>query len=154
MVSYTNPYQYYWYQYSGALYFWPILLVAVLYGLNYRTYLFGLVVILKLIFLLLCDCNLCIHGYVPHKQEFFYVCEEAFISVAVCALLTIDKLPSGRYRAVKHRINLRKKCSRAKAVAILNKIISEIVLAFFSYTLLFTVYLHHVFYQLTFFISR
>ena len=36
-------------------------------------------------------------------------------------LLTFDKLPSGRYRAVKHRINLRKNCFRAKAVAILNK---------------------------------
>ena len=36
-------------------------------------------------------------------------------------LLTFDKLPSGSYRAVKHRINLRKNCFRAKAVAILNK---------------------------------
>ena len=31
---YTNPDQYYWYQYSGPLYFSPIVLVAVLYGLH------------------------------------------------------------------------------------------------------------------------
>ena len=36
MVLYTNPDQYYWYQYSGPLYFWPILLVAVVYGLRNR----------------------------------------------------------------------------------------------------------------------
>ena len=37
MVLYTNPDQYYWYRYYGPLYFWPILLVAVVYGLKFQS---------------------------------------------------------------------------------------------------------------------
>ena len=33
-LSKFNPDQYYWYRYSGPLYFWPIILVVVLYGLS------------------------------------------------------------------------------------------------------------------------
>ena len=35
MVLYINPYQYYWYRYSGPSYFWPILLVPFSNGLNW-----------------------------------------------------------------------------------------------------------------------
>ena len=41
MVLYTNPDQYYWYQYSGPLYFWPILLVAVLWTIVLLTNIIG-----------------------------------------------------------------------------------------------------------------
>ena len=41
--------------------------------------------------------------------------------VADDALITFDTLPSGRYRAVKHRTALRKNCMRAKAISCLNR---------------------------------
>jgi len=36
-------------------------------------------------------------------------------------LLTFDRLPSGRFRTLRHRINLRKDCFRSYAIQILNK---------------------------------
>ena len=59
-------------------------------------------------------------------------------------LLKFDKLPSGRYRAVKNKINLRKNCFRAWAVAILNKwFIGETLLVFFLYTFIYHIFVSY-----------
>ena len=39
-------------------------------------------------------------------------------------IIEFDRLPSGRFRTLKQRTNLRKKCFRSVAVKLLNKVFS------------------------------
>ena len=56
-------------------------------------------------------------------------------------LLSVDQLPSGRYRYVRHRINLCRSCFRSQAISILKRIFSFVLFLF----LYFILYNHNSF---------